>query len=69
MSAVADISMVSGYLRFTNDNTLQNIALVSVNNGLPQPTKLFSVRLVSSTGLAPVTLTNSGLSTLSGENV
>ena len=67
MSSTSDILIISGYLRFAYGDTRQNIVLESVNNGLPQPTRLLSTRLVSSTGLTPVTPSISGLSTLNGE--
>jgi hypothetical protein len=69
MSSVAEVLPVSGYVRFTYGDTWQSLTIQSLNNGLPQPTKLFSVRLVSSTGLTPVTSSGNGLSTLTSTYV
>lgn len=66
MPSTSEVLTASGYLQFKYGDNWQILSVQSVNNGLPQPTKLLSVRLVSSTGLTPVTSSANGLSTLTG---
>lgn len=67
MPAKAYVSPMSGYLRYSYRDNVQQLVIQSVNNGLPQPTRLFTVRLVSSSGLTPVSpADDTGVSTLTG---
>ena len=65
--AVKDIMPVSGYLNFTHDRDRQLIIVTSVDNSLPQPNRLFSVRLVASTGRTPVAASRLAIATLTSE--
>jgi hypothetical protein len=67
MPSTNEVLTVSGYLQFLYGDDWQILSIQSVNNGLPQPTKLLSVRLVFSTGFTPVTSSGNGLSTLTGK--
>jgi len=64
--ASKDVTPMSGYLNFTYGLDRQFITIASVDNNLPQPNRLFSVRLVASTGLTPVADTRLAIATLTG---
>lgn len=54
MPSVKDISPVSGYLTFQSQDDRQNISLASLDNNIEEQNKVFSIRLVSSKGLADI---------------
>jgi len=66
VAAARDIAPVSGYLNFSYGIDHQLITLTSIDNNLPQPNRLFSVRLVASTGHTPVSDTRLAIATLTG---
>jgi len=64
--AAKDVTPISGYLNFTDGVDRQPITIKSMDNSLPQPNRLFSVRLVSSVGLTPVSNSRLAVATLTG---
>ena len=64
--AAKDIAPLSGYLNFTGDINRQRVTITSVDNSVPQPNRIFSVRLVASTGRTPVSDTRLAVATLTG---
>jgi len=62
-----DVTPVSGYVRFTPGTVHQAITISTIDNSLPQPDRLFTVRLVSSSGLTPVSDTRLAVATLTGQ--
>jgi len=65
--AAKDVTPISGYINFPYGVDRQPITVTSVDNSLPQPNRLFSVRLVSSVGLTPVSDTRLAVATLTGQ--
>jgi len=66
--AAKDVTPLSGYLNFTYGINRQPITIMSVDNSLPQPNRLFSVRLVSSSGWTPVSDTRLAVATITGQS-
>jgi len=64
--AANDVVPISGYLRYTPGTARQPITIRSVDNSLPQPNRLFSVRLVTSSGRTPVADGRLATATLTG---
>jgi len=65
--AAKDLTPVSGYINFTPGMLHQAITIRSIDNSLPQPNRLFTVRLVASSGLTPVDDTRLATATLTGQ--
>jgi len=65
--AASDVTPISGYLNFSNGINRQLITITSIDNSLPQPDRMFSVRLVSSSGWTPVSDTRLAVATLTGQ--
>ena len=69
MPSSSYIKQVSGYVRFVYGDTEQPITIESVYSELPQPTRMFTVRLVSSSSVTPMATGSDGLATLTGNDI
>ena len=65
MPSAKDVTPISGYLTFGSTDNSQILSISSIDNTIPEPNKVFTVRLICSRGLS-VILTQGDVSILTG---